>query len=1069
METLKDIAWKAKYSPEDGDLLELFYVPALCRAKRYDRTTGFFGAEALAWAVRGMEGFVRNQGRMRLVVGCTLDQEEVEAIEKGRSLRDTIEAKLLACPLDAKSPPIYQSLELLAWMVANNHLDVKVAAPCDFNRRIAAGHAIFHEKTGIIEDAEGNRVAFSGSVNETGNGWRNNWESFHVFSSWGGTGEHVDEEEKSFAQLWSNTSRRALVLDIPQAVKQQILTFAPKDGQLPELLKVQEPSEDYSETGHPEEPVPIEPTHPEPPTIPPMDPRRTVWSFIRLAPTLPGGGERVGEATSAVTPWPHQVRAFERMYHNWPPKLLIADEVGLGKTIQAGMLLRQAWMAGRAKRILVMAPKAVLRQWQIELREKFNLSWPIYDGHKYSWYHWPGQQEPREEKVSRKDWHKAPFVIVSSHLMRRQDRKKELLDEAEPWDLIVLDEAHHARRKGGGLNHNDYRPNQLLGLMQRLKERTQGLILLTATPMQVSPVEVWDLLQLFGLPPTWTSQAFLEFFDMVGKPMPTHEEMVRMADLFKAVEAFYGPVSDDAAKKFTKGSGIRARKILKALRDTATIPLRMLETRDREAALQLLRANTPVSRLISRHTRELLRKYQAKGLLGVPIATRRVEDRFVELTPPERQAYEAVENYISSTYNNAEADRKTAVGFVMTIYRRRLASSFHALTHTLQSRLDLLEKRQSPSSQTRLIALEEDVPEDEAGDEALDVEETSDLERESLELEEKDEIRLLLERVSHLDQDTKASVLCRTIEELRGKGYRQVMVFTQYTDTMDFLRGVLAKKFGQSVLCFSGRGGEQMTSTGGWNTISRDQTKKLFREGKAEILLCTDAAAEGLNFQFCGALINYDMPWNPMRVEQRIGRIDRLGQENELIRIVNLHYEGTVETDVYMALRERIGLFQKFVGRLQPILATLPKTIQNLVLTSGEERQRATGQRLQDMAFELSQADEGGFDLDMVTQEELEMPDRPEALYGLVDLGRILEKPSVLPPGTVVKAYGSKDFAYGHPGMSDKVRVTVDPGYYDQHSDSVELWSPGNPIFADGDIFCDDGSVSLADFLRVTR
>jgi hypothetical protein len=98
------------------------------------------------------------------------------------------------------------------------------------------------------------------------------------------------------------------------------------------------------------------------------------------------------------------------------------------------------------------------------------------------------------------------------------------------------------------------------------------------------------------------------------------------------------------------------------------------------------------------------------------------------------------------------------------------------------------------------------------------------------------------------------------------------------------------------------------------------------------------------------------------------------------------------------------------------------------------------------MAFELSQADEGGFDLDMVTQEELEMPDRPEALYSLVDLGRILEKPSVLPPGTVVKAYGSKDFAYGHPGMSDKVRVTVDPGYYDQHSDSVELWSPGNPF-----------------------
>ena len=98
------------------------------------------------------------------------------------------------------------------------------------------------------------------------------------------------------------------------------------------------------------------------------------------------------------------------------------------------------------------------------------------------------------------------------------------------------------------------------------------------------------------------------------------------------------------------------------------------------------------------------------------------------------------------------------------------------------------------------------------------------------------------------------------------------------------------------------------------------------------MLLCTDAAAEGLNFQFCGAVVNYDMPWNPMRVEQRIGRIDRLGQQHAHIRIVNLHYEGTVETDVYRALRERIHLFETVVGRLQPILAQLPSTITSAAL-----------------------------------------------------------------------------------------------------------------------------------------
>ncbi len=107
-----------------------------------------------------------------------------------------------------------------------------------------------------------------------------------------------------------------------------------------------------------------EPVEQPPPTAPEphIDLRRAVWEFIAVAPTLPQGGDRVGEATSAVTPWPYQVRAFHRMYDNWPPRLLIADEVGLGKTIEAGLLLRQAWLARKAVRILILAPKNVCAQ-----------------------------------------------------------------------------------------------------------------------------------------------------------------------------------------------------------------------------------------------------------------------------------------------------------------------------------------------------------------------------------------------------------------------------------------------------------------------------------------------------------------------------------------------------------------------------------------------------------------------------------------------------------------------------------------------------------------------------------
>src|SRR5262249_38843348 len=159
-----------------------FFEPALDCAVRYDRMTGYFAARALTIAARGIEGLVRNRGRMRLVVGCTLEQAEVSAIDQGQKLRETVEAHLLRAPLVPGRSVEADALELLAWMVANGFLDVKVAIPCDNRRRPVAAGAIFHSKSGIIEDKTGDRLAFTGSVNETEAGWLYNAESFHVFS-----------------------------------------------------------------------------------------------------------------------------------------------------------------------------------------------------------------------------------------------------------------------------------------------------------------------------------------------------------------------------------------------------------------------------------------------------------------------------------------------------------------------------------------------------------------------------------------------------------------------------------------------------------------------------------------------------------------------------------------------------------------------------------------------------------------------------------------------------------------------------------------------------------------------
>jgi superfamily II DNA or RNA helicase len=1058
MSLLCDKDWKLKYTPDDGDLVSKFYVPALECAVRYDRLTGYFQARALTLAARGIEGLVRNNGRMQLLVGCTLQQPEVEAIAKGAELREQLKAHLLANPLKPGSQREVEALELLAWMVANQILEVKVAIPCDEHRRPIPAQGIFHEKAGIIEDKTGDRLAFNGSLNETEAGWTRNWESLNIFRSWLGDDPRVAAEESNFTKLWSDQSKHVITLAVPDAAREDLLRFLP-EGDQPARLKRPEGRPDI-------EPPP----EPEPPTAAPeplLDLRRLVWAYIKEAPKMPNGGERVGEATANIEPWPHQIRVFQRLYFNWPPRLLLADEVGLGKTIQAGMLMRQAWLAEKARRVLILAPAGLCRQWQVELREKFNLNWPIYDGDQLLWHKATQHSDPLAQPIARADWHKQPFLIASSHLMRRPDRAAELVEQAAPWEILIVDEAHHARRKSPG-QATQLRPNRLLDLLQRLQNRTQALLLLTATPMQAYPVEVWDLLSTLGLPPEWHQDAFLKFCEAVDQPSPSHEDMEFLAAMFRATERCYGQATEPDARRAGATSGLQAKRILSALRDSAAIPRRQLDAPTRGVALRLIRAHSPIGKLICRHTRDLLRRYHKSGKLKTPIADREVEDQFIRLSGEEARIYEAVENYIATTYNQASPKEKNAVGFVMTSYRRRLASSFYALRQTLEDRLKAIQTGQPMSLQQ---------PDDEAEAEPTDAEgevlgreEVAELGREALAREEEKEIARLLADIHQLPPDTKADHLRRQLEKLRSAGHAQAMVFTQYTDTMDFLREQLAAKTSLRVTCFSGRGGEIRDNDGHWRTISREEAKRRFRTGQADVLLCTDAAAEGLNFQFCAALVNYDMPWLPMKVEQRIGRIDRLGQQHPKIRILNFYYEGTVEADVYTALRHRINLFESVVGRLQPILSRLPALIAGHVLDRRNRDPDARAALTGDLERDAEAAKQAGFDLDAMVHADLEEPPRPAPKLTLADLDSVLHRADALPPGITVKKLQDGEYAYQAPGMAVPVRVTTRADYFDEHSESLELWSPGSPIFPtpDGDTAKQDiEGKSFADLLAL--
>lgn len=1017
---LSDRNWQIKYNREDGDLVSRFYVPVLSSAIRYDRTTGYFRAGSLVLAARGLEHLILNNGKMRLLVGCTLGQDEVDAIERGMAMEEVFGRKAELSLADDVSVTDREALELLAWMVGRQLLEVKLAVPCDERRRPTEGNSIFHEKAGIVEDKTGNRLAFVGSINETVQGWMHNSETFNVFTSYGPAVAYVDAEEESFRCYWEDKATKSRIYDFPTALRDDLLRFLPPDDELPARLKRFKDGDEL--------PVPEPET--EPTSLEDVDTlREQVWQRIRTAARDSRGGVWVGEATSPLVAWPHQRRAFLRMYGDAAshvPRLLIADEVGLGKTVQAGLLIRQSWLAGRLKRAIILAPANVCTQWQAELREKFAIDWPIYDGSCMRRYD-AVTQDYIEAPVARGEWTKEPFVIMSSHLARRRDRRPELL-EAEPWDLVVVDEAHHARCKR---SRDRVEPNMLMRLLRDLKERVSGLVLLTATPLQTHAMELYDLLSLLGFPPEWDAASYQRYFDTLSQPVVAVDGFEECARLFRATEAFHGALDDETgARMGGEASGplsrLRARRILSALRGQASIPRRRLSAEDRQAAIRIMKRWTPVAALMSRHTRALLRRYQAEGKLDARIATRQVADRFIEMEAAEREIYHRVEDFLRTTYTQADQSRRNAVGFILTIYRKRLSSSFAALASSLQGRLE----RNVFDDQFDL----------EEGGEETDAEDLERQERQARQIFEAGGIAEILADVEKLPVDTKARALRDELAQLRADGYDQTMVFTGYTDTMDGLRDWLADETGREVLCFSGRGGEVRTPDGEWKWVSRADIKKRFREGKGDILLCTDAAAEGLNFQFCGSLINYDMPWNPMRVEQRIGRIDRLGQRFDDIRIINLHYKDTVETEVYCALSSRIKLFEDMVGGLQPILSAVSKEIGAIALAGGSvDVEEMIGSTIDDVEIPTVDIDDQDF--------FGEMPEMGIPALSLDDLAKVVADRRLLPAGYFMDTLGAFDFAVERPDTRQRIRATLARDFYASHFDHTDFWTPGSSAF----------------------
>ena len=966
---------RRRYFGQAGELANTFYIPVLSQAVSYDRQAGYFDLASLVIAATGIAAFIRNVSRlttparppMRLISGATWSPADVEAFRLGEaSLSNSIgqglvrhlepdehECARLGLPAEwrpEKDQIAQHRLGALAWMIANHFLEVRIALPLDpSGRPYLPGRqgALFHPKSGILADANGDRISFQGSVNETGAAWARNREKFDVHRSWFDPLDAQDilSEIDEFGTIWDRRDPQLLILPLPEAVRRHLNHF-----------------QHYFERwarDPPRDPLDAAAVQ-EKPLIDRIQaqwlldaPKRAENEHLILEPLWADG--------QPFRPFPHQDRVVRKTVASFPKSFLFCDEVGLGKTIEGGLALRTLMLQGNIRRALLIAPRSLIRQWMEELREKFALTAWFYDGRCLTDV--AGRVRLVAEPLAEDG-----IVIISRHLIARADRQPEVSAITKPWDVVIVDEAHAARQRIFGADE----PNQFLSLLQQFKRRSlfQSLWLLTATPMQIEPREVHDLMLLCGLDrPEWRPWTSLSTFEQYfrdlndfGSVTKVRNEVIRLS----RVAVANGAPDFDQQQPPPPWPAFDWKNVVGEIQRGRGLGLvlQQLPGNRANAMTPSLSRQTPLGVFTFRHTRATLRAYQERGLIQ-GLALREPQDAPVDFkTAGEHQAYARIDELCSQFYRLADIkpEERSGVGFLMAVFRKRLASSFAAFRKSLERRRDLITDIQHALDEALANEAFKDFAEEEDEDQDGEIDARSAFDRERQRLirlysdprrrhqldGERNYLNSYIRTLNQISRDSKFEEFEVRLRNLIQSGCR-VIVFTQYLDTLDFIRSRLEHKFGDQIGCYSGRGGEVWDpNANSWKTVEKAEIKARSKLGHAtpiHILLGTDAASEGLNLQQFSALINYDLPWNPMRVEQRIGRIDRIGQQSERVLIVNFYVRNTIEEDTYDTLKNRIRIFEDVVGPLQPILAEMPRILRQFArgeIELGEARRQLT-------------------------------------------------------------------------------------------------------------------------------
>jgi hypothetical protein len=733
-------------------------------------------------------------------------------------------------------------------------------------RVVPKDRVFVHGKAGVIETADGTKTSFLGSINETKSAFSQNYEILWEDPS----PEGVTWVEEEFTALWADS------YPLPDAILEEIKRIATRTE------------------------VRFEDT-------PPLD---LPGAALAESPIYRGGEQLQPWQRSFVTMFLEHRQTYGKA------RLLLADQVGLGKTLSLGSSAMVSALLEDGP-VLILCPSNLTFDWQIELADKLGIPSAVWSSLKKVWI------DPKGHVVRTRgpeDIARCPLqiAIVSTGLIVHDSDERAFLLERK-YGTVILDEAHRARRRGV-LGEGPGGPNKLLTFMLEIGPRTRNLLLGTATPIQTEVSELWDLLQVLnsgadhvlGRMGSWSN---------CDKSLPLVKGTQVPADEKEAWEWLRNPLppSDEDAL-------FASLRLQLGISDTAFFTnqgfgsLSYLERQALSPALVpgFVRQHNPIVRhtvLRRRQTLEEAGLLKPVGVTVHPIPGAApttypgvaFQGLGLRTNHPFNLAYEAAESFTAALRR-----RTPAAGFMKSMLLQRICSSFASGQATAKKMLD-----------RELFDDDEDAAR--VGN-ALD----------GLTAEEAGHLGTIVQELSRPEaRDPKLAAVRAFLTECRVEGRTWLehgcIVFSQYYDTAHWVASELAASMpNEPIAVYAGAGKSGIFRGPEFASVDREEIKQGVKKRTLRLVVATDAACEGLNLQTLGTLINVDLPWNPSRLEQRLGRIRRIGQARPSVDMLNLVYADTQDEKVYQVLSRRMK--DKY-----DIFGGLPDTIEDDWIESVEK------------------------------------------------------------------------------------------------------------------------------------